>query len=435
MRLLQYSENGELSIHSFNDGDVPPYAILSHTWGADRDEVTFADLQIGSGQTKPGYKKILFCGKQARRDNLQYFWIDTCCIDKANKAELAFSIRSMFRWYYDAARCYVYLSDVSTQPLLVTPGYHDLRWLFWIWMLSIFYAMSTWYSSTIQRYFYSRYVPCTSVSSDLVRSKQQAEFTLKKSRWFTRGWTLQELLAPSIVEFFSEEGIKLGDKLSLAKEVHEVTNIPSSVLQGELLSNFDVRERVTWIEHRTTKIPADRAYSLMGILGVSLSPIDGENLAEAMKRILDEAEKQNKCFQDLRPSNPRDDKKRIEETKGGLLAGAYRWVLNNDTFQQWQQDPESRLLWVKGDPGKGKTMLLCGVINELQSSISQTALLSYFFCQATDSRINSATAVLRGLLYMLMHQQPWLASHVRKKHDHAGKSLFEDANAWVSTLR
>jgi hypothetical protein len=87
---------------------------------------------------------------------------------------------------------------------------------------------------------------------------------------------------------------------------------------------------------------------------------------------------------------------------------------------------------VKGDPGKGKTMLLCGVINELQVSIPQTAFLSYFFCQATDSRINSATAVLRGLLYMLMHRQPSLASHVRKKHDYAGKSLFEDANAWVA---
>ncbi|KAI1665968.1 HET domain containing protein [Pyrenophora tritici-repentis] len=97
MRLLQYSETGELSIRCFDDGDIPPYTIISHTWGADGDEVTFADLQTGGGKTKPGYKKIVFCGEQARRDNLQYFWIDTCCIDKANKAELAFSIRSIFR--------------------------------------------------------------------------------------------------------------------------------------------------------------------------------------------------------------------------------------------------------------------------------------------------------------------------------------------------
>jgi Ni2+-binding GTPase involved in maturation of urease and hydrogenase len=86
-------------------------------------------------------------------------------------------------------------------------------------------------------------------------------------------------------------------------------------------------------------------------------------------------------------------------------------------------------LWVKGDPGKGKTMLLCGLINELQSSMSQSALLSYFFCQATDARINSATAALRGLLHMLVTQQPSLASHIRKKHDHDGKAMFKDANA------
>jgi hypothetical protein len=77
-------------------------------------------------------------------------------------------------------------------------------------------------------------------------------------------------------------------------------------------------------------------------------------------------------------------------------------------------------------------MLLCGIINELQKAAGNNITVSYFFCQATDSRINSATAVLRGLLYMLIDQQSSLASHVRKKHDHAGKALFEDANAWVA---
>ena len=151
-----------------------------------------------------------------------------------------------------------------------------------------------------------------------------------------------------------------------------------------------------------------------------------------MKRIIDEVDKQNKCAQDLRPSNPHDDKKRIGETKGGLVVDAYRWVLDNNTFQQWQQDQESRLLWVKGDPGKGKTMLLYGITDELRHSTPRSTLFSYFFCQATDSRINSATAVLRSLLYVLVHQQPSLLSHVRRKYDHAGKSLFEDANAWVT---
>lgn len=138
------------------------------------------------------------------------------------------------------------------------------------------------------------------------------------------------------------------------------------------------------------------------------------------------------CVQHLRLTDPRHDKKRIEDTKGGLLEDSYRWILKNSDFQQWRDNKHSRLLWIKGDPGKGKTMLLCGIINELNKSMNKTAVLSYFFCQAMDSRINSATAVLRGLLFLLVNQQPSLVSHVRKKHDQAGKALFEDANAWVA---
>jgi hypothetical protein len=95
------------------------------------------------------------------------------------------------------------------------------------------------------------------------------------------------------------------------------------------------------------------------------------------------------------------------------------------------------VLWIKGDPGKGKTMLLCGIIDEISALTrlkdkSAIAILSFFFCQATDSRINNAAAVLRGLIYLIIDQQPSLLSHVRKKYDHAGKALFEDANAWVA---
>ena len=103
------------------------------------------------------------------------------------------------------------------------------------------------------------------------------------------------------------------------------------------------------------------------------------------------------------------------------------WVLSNREFLQWRDDPESHLLWVKGDPGKGKTMLLCGIINELEK---EPGALSYFFCQATDERINNATAVLRSLISMLIEQEPSLISHLRKRYDEAGKRLFEDANAW-----
>jgi hypothetical protein len=114
MRLLKYEEDGKLTITSFEDA-ILPYAILSHTWGADAEEVTFADLAKGNGKHKSGYKKIRFCGEQAQQDRLQYFWVDTCCIDKTDKAELSLAIQSMFRWYQNAATCYVYLSDVSTE--------------------------------------------------------------------------------------------------------------------------------------------------------------------------------------------------------------------------------------------------------------------------------------------------------------------------------
>jgi hypothetical protein len=113
MRLLRCGSYGELNLTKDFVDDTPSYAILSHTWGADEDEVTFYDLENGPGTSKAEYAKLQFCGKQAEKDGLKYFWVDTCCINKANHAELSEAIASMFRWYCDAQHCYVYLSDVS----------------------------------------------------------------------------------------------------------------------------------------------------------------------------------------------------------------------------------------------------------------------------------------------------------------------------------
>ncbi|KAK8905635.1 hypothetical protein QC760_005557 [Botrytis cinerea] len=387
MRLLQYSDTGRFTLTKdfIGDDQIPPYGILSHTWGPNEEEVTFEDILNGTGEVKPGYEKIRFCGEQAKQDGLLYFWIDTCCINKSNDAELSRSINSMFRWYRNAARCYVYLSDVSGCSV---SGNHKCISRLW-------------------------------------------ESDFRKSKWFTRGWTLQELLAPVSVEFFSRERGRLGDKSSLIIQISEITNIPRTALEGHPLSQFSVEERLQWIQHRQTTLEEDKAYSLLGIFDVYILPIYKEGLASAHARLLDEFYKKQKCIQDLRLSDPRDDKKRIEDTKGGLLEGLYDWILGNPEFQQWRKDQQSRLLWIKGDPGKGKTMLLCGVINELEKSEAKSVVLSYFFCQATDSRINYATAVLRGLIYLLVDQQPSLISYIRTKYDEAGKTLFEDANAWV----
>ncbi|KAL6822005.1 Pfs, NACHT and WD domain protein [Trichoderma sp. SZMC 28015] len=147
----------------------------------------------------------------------------------------------------------------------------------------------------------------------------------------------------------------------------------------------------------------------------------------------------DRCLADLRSTDPRDDKVRIEQTKGGLLRELYNWILENDKFKLWYDDDDTQgqLLWITGDPGKGKTMLACGIIDELANQTriknpESKIMLSYFFCQGTDSRINSAVAVLRGLLYLIIHQQPPLISHIRSKYDIAGKSLFEDVNAWTA---
>lgn len=148
-----------------------------------------------------------------------------------------------------------------------------------------------------------------------------------------------------------------------------------------------------------------------------------------------------KCLADLYMTNPPHDKKRIETDKGGLLHDSYNWILGHHDFQRWRDNSDSRLLWIKGDPGKGKTMLLIGIVKELEQQVAQlnqeqpashAPLLAYFFCQGTDARLNNATAVLRGLIYHLVTQQHSLISHLRTKYDHAGSKLFEGCNAFVA---
>jgi Heterokaryon incompatibility protein (HET) len=241
MRLLQFKSPSEFSLTNDLIKNVPPYAILSHTWGADTDEVTFRDLIDNTGKSKAGYDKIRFCGEQARRDGLQYFWVDTCCIDKSSSAELTEAINSMFRWYQKAAKCYVYLSDLSI---------HD-------------------YGKTDH---FSQSAP------------------LRKSKWFTRGWTLQELIAPPSVEFFSLEGRRLGDKRSMEKEVHEITEIAVQALRGDPLSDFSVTDRMSWAAKRETTREEDKAYCLLGIFDIYMPLIYGEGknafirLHEAIKK-------------------------------------------------------------------------------------------------------------------------------------------------------
>ncbi len=390
MRLLEYQSDGSLRLTDrFHNDDPPSYAILSHTWGEESEEVSFEDMVTRSGQDKAGYQKLRFCREQAVKDGLRYFWVDSCCIKKSSDSELSESINSMFRWYQRAAKCYVYMWEISTKER--RKG--DEK------------AWDTW------------------------------EQAFRESKWFTRGWTLQELLAPASVEFFSEDGNRLGDKQSLEQLIHQITGIPILALRGSVLSQFSAEQKLDWAKNRQTTREEDWAYSLVGILEISIPVIYGEGKKNAVRRLrreIDDASKDEKCLRHLYATDPIDDKDRIEQDKGGLLEDSYDWILQNSDFQRWRHDQQNHLLWIKGDPGKGKTMLLCGIINELMKSTSHTANVSFFFCQATDARINTATAVLRGLLYLLVKQQQSLMSHIRESYDVSGKQLFEGVNAWVA---
>ncbi|KAF2463438.1 HET-domain-containing protein [Lindgomyces ingoldianus] len=236
-RLLQRTPDGDIVFREPTSGRVPAYAILSHTWG--KDEVILQDMEANAGMdkavSKAGWRKIQFCADQAAADGLHYFWIDTCCIDKRNAVELGAAINSMFRWYQNASRCYVYLSDVS--------------------------------------------------KSEGAGGEKAWKEAFRTSRWFTRGWTLQELIAPRLVEFFSSEGERLGHKLVLEPEIHEITGIPEKALRGDALSNFSIEERRSWAERRNTTIEEDGAYCLIGICGVSMVLNYGEGRNHAFSRL------------------------------------------------------------------------------------------------------------------------------------------------------
>jgi hypothetical protein len=251
MRLLHVNFNGEVRLTRDLINKVPPYAILSHTWGHDHEEVTFKDFSERTETKKLGYRKIQFCAEQISRDNLQYFWVDTCCIDKGNNAELSEAIISMFRWYHNAAKCYVYLDDVSINS-----------------------------------------------QNRLNQTLQLWQSAFRQSRWFTRGWTLQELIAPKIVEFFSKEGNLLGDKRSLEREVYEITRIDVQALRGRTLSKFSVPERLSWAKSRETKREEDKAYSLLGMFSVHMPLLYGEGKESAFRRLREEIHKLSNSLQE-----------------------------------------------------------------------------------------------------------------------------------------
>jgi hypothetical protein len=234
MRLLRFDNDGdELSLAEFIGGEVPPYAILSHTWGHNDSEVTYQDVMMGTGKEKPGYDKIRFCGQQAANNKLSYFWVDTCCIDKTSSAELSEAINSMFHWYRDATICFIYLEDV-------------------------------------------------------LEDKEITMLSMASVRWFSRGWTLQELIATRNVEFYAGDWTFLGTKDNYCEELSSITGIHVEALQNQHMEAFSIAQRMSWASNRTTTRPKDIAYCLLGLFNVNMPLLYGEGKEKAFVRLQEE---------------------------------------------------------------------------------------------------------------------------------------------------
>ena len=236
MRLIKCSRpsvgSKEIKLELFEQHHIGgvPYAILSHKWGHPEDEITFNDLHQKNDKvwhSKKGFHKIEACCNQALQDGLSYVWIDTCCINKDSSAELSEAINSMYEWYKQSVICYAYLQDVSSEDDCFKPG-----------------------------------------------------STFRLSQWFTRGWTLQEMIAPKDVRFFAADWVEIGRKsdIRMADTLSEITKVLRSVLLSpqETLQGVCVSQKMYWAAGRRTTRPEDRAYSLLGLFNINMPILYGE---------------------------------------------------------------------------------------------------------------------------------------------------------------
>ncbi|KAF3011679.1 hypothetical protein E8E14_007192 [Neopestalotiopsis sp. 37M] len=239
MHLLKWTfpdgPDGGLKIELERYSQESKYAILSHRWGKAEDEITFQDMLSGSDlvRAKVGYEKLEGCCRQAHQDGHERVWDDTCCIDKSSSAELSEAITSMYSYYENSQVCYAFLDDIKrdAKPPIEDENARDK-------------------------------IPLVS-----------------KSAWFERGWTLQELIAPATVKFFDSSWVFLGMKTDdhISADIERKSGIHRNILERpQMVRAVSISNRMSWAAQRKTTRVEDRAYSLMGIFGVYMSPIYGE---------------------------------------------------------------------------------------------------------------------------------------------------------------
>ncbi|KAK3676912.1 hypothetical protein LTR78_003116 [Recurvomyces mirabilis] len=229
MRLLNVKT---LKFEDFLGDRIPHYVILSHRWG--EDEISFKDFRKHQHPQNPGYKKVLEFCSFAKARGREWVWIDTCCIDKRSSAEVSEAVNSMFAWYKQSRECFALLSDVPSLG-------HD---------------------------------------------RERILEYMRQSQWFSRGWTLQELLSPPYVTFISRHWEIIGDRLALADMIHNITGIPKQTLvDNDTLSSHSVAQRISWAAKRETTRPEDIAYCLLGLLNVNMPLLYGEGAGKAFQRL------------------------------------------------------------------------------------------------------------------------------------------------------
>ncbi|KAH6612850.1 heterokaryon incompatibility protein-domain-containing protein [Chaetomium sp. MPI-SDFR-AT-0129] len=241
-------------------GKPPPYAILSHTW--EDDEVTFQDIaNLDLARKKKGFTKIQLCCEQALHDDYDWAWVDTCCIDKSSSAELSETINSMFKWYNEAETCYAFLSDMA--PLLDEEQPRS------------------------PHQFENRGNGLRASGPEITELAAPPRYPrFMKSRWWTRGWTLQELIAPPAVEFYDRDWQHITCKDTCKELISAATRIDRAILSNaDYLSVFPVAERISWVAERNTTREEDMAYCLLGLLNVNMPLLYGEGARKAFRRL------------------------------------------------------------------------------------------------------------------------------------------------------
>ncbi|KAF5329219.1 hypothetical protein D9758_018197 [Tetrapyrgos nigripes] len=355
LSLMRLLNTNTLKLAEFY-ADIPRYAILSHTW--EKEEVTFQDIQnLETARLKAGYAKVWNACARARNYDFEWIWIDSCCINKESSAELSEAINSMYQYYEDAAVCYVYLCDVSAI-------YHP----------------------------------------------RNPNSSFNNSRWFKRGWTLQELLAPHYVVFLDKDWVRIGTRWTLRDVVSAITSIPVEVFEGRDIDIYSVAQRMSWAASRETTRAEDQAYSLMGIFGVSMPPIYGEGGPKAFMRLQQEIIKisdDRSIFAWVAASSDRD------EHRGLLAKSPYEFRMSGEV-----KASESDCI---GDRSS--------------YSFGNNGLRIHLPLETTDDSSRGDDVFLASLLCQTERDGSFLSFYLRKTSQHQYARCYPDQLVFRPTLQ